>query len=87
VDQGLVSTSDCGERKLGGVRVEGIGRRWLSDLELEVTKVDEPGRDLAEGQERNWPKPFTRTKAADEIIEKVRRGRAALHQVKTATDH
>jgi len=33
------------------------------------------------------PKPFIWTKAADEIIEKVRRGRAALHQVKTATGH
>jgi len=37
---------------------------------------------------KNWnddPKRFIWTKAADEIIEKVRRGRAALHQVKTAT--
>src|SRR5271155_3417902 len=39
---------------------------------------------------KHWnedPKPFIWTKAADEIIEKVRRGRAALHQVKTATGH
>jgi transposase len=39
---------------------------------------------------RHWnddPQPFIWTKAADEIIEKVRRGRAALHQVKSATRH
>jgi transposase len=35
----------------------------------------------------NDPKPFMWTKAADEIIEKVRRGRAALHQIKSATGH
>lgn len=33
------------------------------------------------------PKPFVWHKAADEIIAKVRRGRAALHQIKSATDH
>ncbi len=33
------------------------------------------------------PKPFIWHKAADEIIEKVRRGRATLHQIKSATDH
>jgi transposase len=33
------------------------------------------------------PKPFIWTKAADEIIEKTRRGRTALHQIKTATGH
>jgi len=33
------------------------------------------------------PKPFVWHKAADEIIDKVRRGRAKLHQIKTATDH
>ena len=33
------------------------------------------------------PKPFVWHKAADEIIDKVRRGRAALHQIKSATDH
>jgi transposase len=33
------------------------------------------------------PKPFIWHKAADEIIEKVRRGRLKLHQIKTATDH
>jgi transposase len=39
---------------------------------------------------KHWnddPQPFVWTKAADEIIEKVRRGRAALHQIKTATGH
>ena len=33
------------------------------------------------------PKPFIWHKSADEIIEKVRRGRSALHQIKTAPDH
>jgi transposase len=33
------------------------------------------------------PKPFVWHKTAEEIIEKVRRGRAALHQVKSATPH
>ena len=33
------------------------------------------------------PKPFIWHKPADEIIEKVRRGRAALTQVKSATGH
>ena len=33
------------------------------------------------------PKPFVWHKAAEEIIEKVRRGRAALAQVKSATEH
>jgi len=39
---------------------------------------------------KHWnddPKPFIWTKAADEIINKVRRGRATLHQIKSATDH
>lgn len=35
----------------------------------------------------NDPKPFIWHKAADEIITKVRRGRAALHQTKSATRH
>ncbi|MFN2506923.1 MAG: IS630 family transposase, partial [Acidimicrobiales bacterium] len=33
------------------------------------------------------PKPFIWHKPADEIIEKVRRGRATLHHIKSATDH
>jgi len=33
------------------------------------------------------PKPFIWHKPANEIIEKVRRGRSALHQIKTAPDH
>ncbi len=33
------------------------------------------------------PKPFVWHKTAEEIIEKVQRGRATLHQVKSATDH
>jgi transposase len=35
----------------------------------------------------NDPKPFIWHKAADDIINKVRRGRAALHQIKSATRH
>ena len=35
----------------------------------------------------NDPKPFIWTKAAEEIVEKVRRGRTALHQVNSATRH
>ena len=33
------------------------------------------------------PKPFIWHKTAQQIIEKVRRGRAALHQINSATDH
>lgn len=34
------------------------------------------------------PKPFLWTKTASEIIDKVKRGRAALtHRTKSATDH
>lgn len=33
------------------------------------------------------PKPFVWHKTAQEIIEKVQRGRATLHQIKSATDH
>jgi hypothetical protein len=33
------------------------------------------------------PQPFVWHKQADDIIEKVRRGRAKLHQIKSATDH
>jgi len=33
------------------------------------------------------PKPFVWHKTAQEIIAKVRRGRAALAQVKSATEH
>ena len=33
------------------------------------------------------PKPFVWRKPAEEIIAKVRRGRASLHQIKSATDH
>ena len=33
------------------------------------------------------PKPFVWHKPAEEIIAKVRRGRAALTQIKSATDH
>ena len=33
------------------------------------------------------PEPFIWHKTAEEIITKVRRGRAALHQIKSATHH
>jgi len=39
---------------------------------------------------KHWnddPRPFIWTKGAEEIIQKVRRGRAALHQINPATDH
>jgi transposase len=49
--------------------------------------------DLTEAVElwaEHWnhdPRPFVWTKTADEIITKVSRGRAALHQLKSATQH
>ena len=69
--------------------------RWfkeLTDRRLRrgvFTSVD----DLQEAIEiwtehwNNDPKPFIWHKTAEEIIKKVRRGRATLHQIKTATDH
>lgn len=38
-------------------------------------------------QWNNDPKPFIWHKTADQIITKVKRGRATLHQIKSATDH
>lgn len=45
--------------------------------------------DIAVGgeMENENPEPFVSHKQADQIIEKVRRGRAKLHQIKSATDH
>ena len=46
--------------------------------------------DAIAGWVERWnddPKPFVWHKTADEIIQKVRRGRAALHQIKSTTDH
>jgi transposase len=46
--------------------------------------------DAIEMWAEHWndnPRPFVWYKTAAEIIDKVRRGRAALHQVKSATDH
>jgi len=46
--------------------------------------------DAIETWVEHWnddPKPFVWHKTAEEIITKVRRGRAALAQVKSATDH
>ena len=46
--------------------------------------------DAIETWTEHWnddPKPFVWHKTAEEIIEKVRRGRATLHQIKSATQH
>ena len=46
--------------------------------------------DAIETWVEHWnddPKPFVWHKPAEEIIEKVRRGRATLHQIKSATQH
>jgi len=46
--------------------------------------------DAIETWAEHWnddPKPFVWHKTAEEIIEKVRRGRATLHQIKSATPH
>jgi len=46
--------------------------------------------DAIETWVEHWnddPKPFVWHKTADEIVDKVRRGRATLHQIKSATDH
>ena len=46
--------------------------------------------DAIETWTEHWnadPKPFVWHKTADDIVEKVRRGRATLHQIKSATRH
>lgn len=46
--------------------------------------------DAIETWTEHWndhPKPFVWHKTAEEIMTKIRRGRATLHQIKTATDH
>ena len=46
--------------------------------------------DAIETWAEHWnddPQPFVWHKPAEEIIEKVRRGRATLHQIKSATHH
>jgi transposase len=69
--------------------------RWFKEL---TDKRLRRGRftsvaELAEAVEvwaEHWnhdPRPFVWTKTADEIIAKVSRGRAALHQIKSATQH
>jgi transposase len=69
--------------------------RWfkeLTDRRLRrgvFTSVDELEQAIETWTE-HWnddPKPFIWHKTAEEIINKVRRGRAALHQIKSATDH
>ena len=47
-------------------------------------------REAIELWAEHWnddPKPFVWRKTAEEIIEKVRRGRAALHQVHATPHH
>ena len=70
-------------------------KRWFAELTerrlrrgvfTSVANLTEAIRIWAEHWNRN-PKPFIWHKAADEIITKVRRGRATLHQIKSATDH
>jgi transposase len=67
--------------------------RWFADLTERrlrrgiFTSVGALVQALADWA-ASWnkdPKPFVWHKAAEEIIERVRRGRAALHQVKSAT--
>ena len=69
--------------------------RWFKELtERRIRRgVFTSVPDLIEaiaGWVEHWnddPKPFVWHKTADEIIEKVRRGRAALYQIKSTTDH
>jgi transposase len=69
--------------------------RWFSALTTKKLQrsthrsVTELANDITTWIE-TWnqdPKPFIWHKTAEEIIKKVRRGRATLHQIKTATDH
>jgi transposase len=69
--------------------------RWfkeLSDKRLKHGRFTSVA-ELSEAMElwaEHWnddPKPFVWTKTAEEIIAKVSRGRAALHQIKSATQH
>ena len=69
--------------------------RWfkeLSDKRLRRGRFTSVA-ELAEAVElwaEHWndnPRPFVWTKTAEEIINKVSRGRATLHQIKTATQH
>jgi transposase len=69
--------------------------RWFAELTLRRLRrgVFTSVADLVEAittWTKHWnedPVPFVWHKAADEIIQKVRRGRAALHQIKSATHH
>jgi len=69
--------------------------RWFKEL---IDKRLRRGRFISvadliaaiESWVEHWnvnPEPFVWHKPAAEIIEKVRRGRATLHQIKSATDH
>ena len=76
----------------GGRRVVVVWRKRIwrcPDPDCNVTTWTE-GTDAIELWAEHWnddPKPFVWHKTADEIIEKVRRGRATLTQVKSATHH
>ncbi len=69
--------------------------RWFKELtDTRLTRgVFTSVAELTEAIEHwvaHWnddPTPFTWHKQATEIIAKVRRGRARLDQIKTATDH
>jgi hypothetical protein len=72
-----------------------LGERWFAELtECRLRRgVFTSVSDLVDAI-TSWatcwnhdPKPFIWHKAGDEIIEKVRRGRATLHQIKSATYH
>lgn len=69
--------------------------RWFKELTdkrlrrgrfTSVAELSEAVELWAEHWNRD-PRPFVWTKTADEITAKVSRGRAALHQIKSATPH
>ena len=69
--------------------------RWFKELTdrrlrrgtfSSVAELQAAIEQWAEHRNRD-PEPFVWHKTADEILAKVRRGRAKLHQIKTATDH
>ena len=72
-----------------------VVERWfkeLTDKRLRrdaFTSVDDLAAAITTWAE-HWntdPKPFIWKATAQDIIAKVRRGRATLHQIKTQTDH
>lgn len=68
--------------------------RWFDELNDQRIRrgrfTSVAGLAQAVGWAEHWnddPRPFVWTKTADEIITKVSRGRATLHQIKSATQH